>query len=320
MGWVGHLTRFSVIVATYAKERCKEVLDCINSLRQQTLPPDEIILVVDPDEELRSFYASIVPTDVAVVSSQLRGLSNARNTGVRRARADLVAFIDDDATADKDWLRNLASNYEDGQVLGVGGSVRPLWDQGRPGWFPEELDWVVGCSYKGLPENRSPVRNPIGCNMSFRRQAFIRVGYFESRLGRVGKTLLGSEEAQFSIRLLANSPSFKIIYEPSAVVYHRVPKNRQGLRHFAIRSFYEGFSKGLLDKMESSSNSVLSSERRYLKYLLRVAFVCRLKGIYDWKKFLQLIMLLLSISLVLAGYLVGGLKSPCRKETVLTGG
>lgn len=182
-------------------DRLNDVLNCIDSLRKQTFSPYEIILILDPDLKLE-FYASRVPSYVNVAISNERGLSNARNAGVRRASGDIVAFIDDDAIADIDWLRNLVKNYEYPSVFGVGGFVKPVWENERPMWFPEELDWIVGCSYKGLPEHRFVVRNPIGCNMSFFKDIFDKTGYFNANIGRFRRKLLGSEETEFSVRLL----------------------------------------------------------------------------------------------------------------------
>jgi len=154
-----------------------------------------------------------------------------------------VAFIDDDAVADREWRGNLLKNYEVSEVVGVGGLIKPLWEGDRPGWFPEELDWVVGCSYKGLPNCKAFVRNPIGCNMSFRREVFEKVGYFRSDVGRFGKRLLSGEEPEFSMRIFRRFPEAKIVYDPSAVVYHKVSGNRLGLRYLFVRSFNEGVQK-----------------------------------------------------------------------------
>src|SRR5439155_542168 len=79
---------------------------------------------------------------------------NARTTGIDRAdRGDVIAFLDDDAVAEPDWLETMLRAYGDGSVMAVGGRIEPLWAAGRPGWFPPEFDWVVGCTYVGLPEH-----------------------------------------------------------------------------------------------------------------------------------------------------------------------
>jgi glycosyltransferase involved in cell wall biosynthesis len=301
---VNDLTRVSVVISTYTRERLESVLGCIHSLRMQTLVPYEIILVLDPDKELVEFYRSKVSSDVKIVVSDEKGLSNARNSGIKSAKGEIIAFIDDDAEADRNWLERLLVHYSNSDVIGVGGSAKVLWSEERPIWFPEELDWIVGCSYKGLPERISVVRNPIGCNMSFRKAVFSKAGIFSCLIGRVGKKLLGSEETEFSIRVLSRMPGRKIVYDPSAIVYHRVDSNRQNLRYVITRSFYEGVSKALVSRGQESSD--LSTESHYLKYLLKVAFPSRLKRLYKLESLAQMITLLLSTFFVFLGFVKRG--------------
>ena len=188
-----HLDRekgISVVISTYSKSMKDNVLDCIASLQKQTLSPNEILLVLDNDPELIHFFKSLIPPEVKLLSSGRFGLSNARNSGVKYSKSEVVAFIDDDAVADKNWLRNMFKNYSDPLVVGVGGLVVPLWPDGKQfEWFPEDLNWIIGCSYKGQSSHREYIRNPIGCNMSFRKTVFDNVGYFRVDIGRYGNNL-----------------------------------------------------------------------------------------------------------------------------------
>lgn len=294
----------SVIISTYSKERLRYLLDCITSLNRQSLQASEIILVLDPDPDLVAFYKSKLPENVRILVSQRPGLSNARNAGVRSAKGEIIAFIDDDAVADENWLRELVKDYEDTNVVGVGGLIKPLWEDQLPSWFPEELNWVIGCSYKGLPEHKASVRNPIGCNMSFRKTVFEKVGFFRSDIGRFGKNLLASEETELSMRVLNKIQNSKIIFEPSAVVHHKVNKRRGNLRYVWVRSFYEGLSKAIIS-YESNPSTKLSVEVNYLKYLFTVAIPSRGKRIYKFGELTKLLTLFLSISAVVAGFVTG---------------
>jgi glycosyltransferase involved in cell wall biosynthesis len=295
------LIKVSVIVSSYSAQRYEQVIECIGSLKKQTLLPYEIILVLDPDEELRDFYVSRIPSDIRVLVSDAKGLSNTRNSGIMAASGEYIAFIDDDAFADLHWLENLVRNYSSPAVLGVGGLIKPVWQNGRPIWFPEELDWVIGCSYRGLPLERSCVRNPIGCNMSFRKDAFEKAGYFRSDRGRVGTKLMGGEETEFSVRVLRAVPGSRIVYDPSALVYHRVTGKRASLRYLLNRLFHEGVSKELMQRTEISNT--LSIERQYLTYLVWTSIPSRLARPWKLKNTAQLFTLLLSILVVLGGYL-----------------
>jgi len=294
----------SVVISTYAIDRHGLVSKCIASLKEQTLPAHEILLVLEPDEKLLPHYQSEDAKGVKIVISGERGLSSARNAGVANSNGAIIAFIDDDAIAEEEWLENLMRDFDDPTVIGVGGAIIPMWEGNRPKWFPEELDWTVGCTYKGLPSVKAMVQNPLGCNMAFRRSAFERAGQFDTRVGRLGKVLLGSEEAEFARRLLSLSPKSRILHDPSLVVHHRVPGSRTTLSHVLLRSFYEGVSKSILQR-SSSFNTPLSVERYYLRDLLVVSIPERLRRINHLTSILQLSSILLSTMAVFAGYCYG---------------
>ena len=297
--------KVSVIISVFSFDRLKEVIDCVKSLELQSLFTEEILVVLDPDEELINFYKSKLPKTTKLVISEKKGLSNARNAGIRAAKGEIVAFIDDDAVAESDWLENLVKNYDDPSVVGVGGLITPKWKGKRPKWFSAELNWVVGCSYLGLPKKKAFVRNVIGCNMSFRRTVFDKIGYFKSDVGRFGKNLLGSEEPELSTRILGKIPNSKIIYDPEAVVHHNVPKSRQKISYLWRRSFYEGLNKAILVSSKKNSVTTLSTENKYMKYILRHSIPSRVKRCYRFKNLAQLFILFVSFFAVFLGFVTG---------------
>src|SRR4051812_12229234 len=179
--------RFSVVICAYADERWPELADAVASVRAQSLPALETIVVIDHNPALLALASRELPDALVIENDQARGLSGARNSGVRVARGDVIAFLDDDATAAPDWLEWLGGPYGDEHVLGVGGAIEPRWTGGRPAGFPPEFQWVVGCTYEGMPERRSAVRNLIGANMSLRRALFDLAGGFRPGVGRVGR-------------------------------------------------------------------------------------------------------------------------------------
>jgi glucosyl-dolichyl phosphate glucuronosyltransferase len=305
---MGLMVNVSIVVSTYSEDKLDSVLDCVKSLMKQSVLPYEVFLVVDPRPSLAEFFENKLPDDVRVVMSSGFGLSNARNAGVKVARGDVVAFIDDDAVADGNWLRNLVQSYDDPEVLGVGGYARPVWEGGSPKWFPEELNWIVGCSYKGLPEQRSLIRNPIGCNMSFRRSVFDAVGYFRTDVGRFGKILLAGEEPELSMRISLKFPNSRIIYDPSAVVYHSVPRGRRKLTYFFRRSFYQGISIALFMPRDTTARTSLSTENDYLKYLLEVAVPSKIMKAYRLENLSHLMIMALSTLAVFLGFSAGKLR------------
>jgi glycosyltransferase involved in cell wall biosynthesis len=167
------------------------------------------IIVVDNaprDEGTRELVRARFP-EVRYVVEPVAGLDFARNRALREATGEVVAFLDDDAAAEPEWTDRLLAPYDDPRVVGVGGLVRPRWSTRRPVWFPPEFDWVVGCSYQGLPEQAAPVRNFIGANMSFRRTELLAVGGFLDSLGRVSdRPTAGCEETDLCLRITARRP------------------------------------------------------------------------------------------------------------------
>ena len=108
----------------------------------------------------------------AITNGHESGLSGARNTGVENATGSLVLFLDDDAKPAEDWIEQLIAPFADPDVVGVGGSAILDWSDGQASWrMPEDFYCLVGCSYRGLPEERAVVRNPIEANMAFRTEA-----------------------------------------------------------------------------------------------------------------------------------------------------
>jgi glycosyltransferase involved in cell wall biosynthesis len=254
----------SVVICTYTPDRWPDLLDAVASVERQSVRPLETIVVVDHADLLLARVRRALPHVAALANAERQGLSGARNTGVLAARGDVVAFLDDDAVAEDDWLELLAGPYDRASVLGVGGSVEPTWPgASRPDWFPAEFDWVVGCSYHGQPETSVPVRNPIGANMSFRREAFARAGTFRSEMGRVGKRPAGCEETELAIRMQRAIPGSVVLLEPRARVRHRVTTERTKWRYFASRCFAEGGSKAAVAR-HAGSRDGLSSERHHV--------------------------------------------------------
>lgn len=258
----------SVVICAYTEERWDQVLAAVDSIRTQSLGCYETVVVVDHNPDLHARLAATLPDVTVVESREARGLSGARNTGVAQARGDIVAFLDDDAVAEPDWLKFFADSYADPAVAGVGGLVLPRWETQRPSWFPEEFDWVVGCSYVGMPYTPAPVRNLMGSAASFRRDVFDLVGGFRSGLGRTADGRpLGCEETEFCIRLYQRDPGSVLLFDNRAVAWHLVPATRCRFSYFRSRCFAEGLSKAMVTASVGASDG-LSAERRYTTRIL----------------------------------------------------
>ncbi|GAA5702765.1 family 2 glycosyl transferase [Streptomyces avermitilis] len=262
----------SVVICVYTEDRWADILAAVASVRAQSRPARETLLVVDHHqtllERLSREYKE-VPEVRVLANAGPRGLSAGRNTGIAASHGEIIAFLDDDAVAERDWLRHFAEGYEDPRVMAVGGRTMPIWASGRrPAWFPEEFDWVVGCTYKGLPPGRVRVRNVLGGNASFRRTAFDAAGGFATGIGRDGdKRPLGCEETELCIRLTRARPDAILLIDDRAVIHHRVPEPREHFAYFRTRTYAEGLSKALVARSVGAGKG-LESERRYTTRVL----------------------------------------------------
>jgi GT2 family glycosyltransferase len=259
---------FSVVICAHTEKRWHETCAAVESVQAQSLPGQEIIVVVDHNPALCASLAAALPGVTVVENREAQGLSGGKNTGVAVAQSDIVAFLDDDAVADPDWLKYFADSYHDPAVIGVGGLTVPHWKAPRPSWFPEEFDWVVGCTYRGMPESRMPVRNLLGGNASFRREAFELAGGFQNGIGRsAGKRPLGCEETEFCIRLSQRSPGSVFLFDNRAMIWHLVPAERCRFAYFRSRCYAEGLSKALVTASVGAKDG-LSAERRHTTRVL----------------------------------------------------
>jgi glycosyltransferase involved in cell wall biosynthesis len=248
----------SAVVCAHDELRWDDISRAVSSLDEQVLRPQEVIVVVDYNERLLKRIRNELPVN-AIANTGTRGLGGARNSGVAAASGSIVAFLDDDAVASREWLARLLEPYDDGTVAAVGGSAKPIWMAPVPHWFPPEFLWVIGCSYSGMPERRAEVRNLFGCNMSFRREYLDELGGF--RLG------YGCDETELCIRLRQRWPDRKIIYEPAATIDHVVSAGRVRFSRFLWRCYFEGGSKAVVSRLVGAGPG-LSSEYQYARTVL----------------------------------------------------
>jgi glucosyl-dolichyl phosphate glucuronosyltransferase len=259
----------SVVICAYTEHRWDLLCGAVESVRKQTVAAGKIVVVIDHNDALlRRAEADERFAGVALVpNSGTSGLSGARNSGIALADGEIVAFLDDDAAAAVDWLELLLGPYVDPRVVGVGGRIDAVWPAARPALLAPELDWIVGCTYRGMPTTTTAVRNMIGANMSFRRRVFDEVGGFRVGIGRTADLLLGCEETELCIRATGALPGVRIVYEPAAAVNHHVSADRTTRRYILARAKAEGQSKAEVAR-QTGADRALDTERHYVRSTL----------------------------------------------------
>lgn len=261
----------AVIVATHSADRIALLERALVALARQTVPVQEIVVVVDGNTKLSRHLRRTLQMGVRVIDNDHGpGASGARNSGAAAARASVIVFMDDDALPRSDCIAQLVQPMHTGSPLGTGGRALPLWEGVRPSWFGDELGWVVGCHYRGMPDDMTPVRNVFASCMSVRRDVFDAIGGFRESFGNQtahGRGLLGAvpgcEETELCIRASRAFPGAPWLYCPKAIVDHYVPRQRASVPYLVRRSFGEGRAKAALVEIVGAETG-LSAERRYV--------------------------------------------------------
>ena len=233
----------SVIICTY--NRAESLSETLENLEQLDLPSSFSweILVVDNNS---NDSTSDVVTDrirkgklpIRYLFEPKQGKMYAANRGVRESRGRIIAFTDDDVLFETGWIRNLLEAFEEYDCVGVGGRVVASWHFSMPDWLTKpgmkELANLPIVSHDlgnvSKMYDRSGMPMPVGANLAFCRGVFEQWGWFRTDLDRTGRLILGGGDTEFCRRIL--DWGGKLMYCPSAIVYHPVEPHRVTKRYF----------------------------------------------------------------------------------------
>jgi GT2 family glycosyltransferase len=259
------LSKVSVIICT--KDRHEHLKTCLRSIISTDWPCNELIVV---DSSINALTRDKNERLVRSVGGKYyyedkRGLSAARNRGLKEAKGEIVIFADDDFIVNKGWIKNLIKNYDDYEVACCTGRMLSYRDDYASKLFEKSLSFDKGNKKRVFTRkdislikllrvipfigrkklfDRTPIPWAIGHGFcSFRRCIFNKVGYFDEKLG-AGTPSLGGEELDMFYRILKRG--YKIAYEPTAVVFHN---HRQTLYEVIKAAYCAGASnKAFLSK------------------------------------------------------------------------
>lgn len=238
--------KISAIICTHNREQYLGA--AIDSLLEQDFDSYEVIVVDNASSDgTREIVENRLSNQrLKYVYEPITGLSVARNTGAREARASIFAYLDDDAVASREWLKVIYAAYQENEKLAIaGGKVTLLWPEGTssPVWLSSDLAGNLGAYDLGesIVYIENPGLTPRGLNYSIRRTFLEKIGGFDVNLGRVGKNLLSNEELQMTE--LALQAGWQVAYLPDALVAHNVAPERLERSWFLNRGWWQGISE-----------------------------------------------------------------------------
>lgn len=208
----------------------RDLLDkCLDSLKQMDYPSSNYEIILITDKKLKN----LPELDIKQIEMQDRNPALRRNKGVKLAKAPLIAFIDDDVTVNKNWLKNSQEIFKKNpEITGIGGPDKMPPDSS---FLEKVTDALLSHSYFGSGvlahsyyNKRKMIKYPSSialCNMLIKREVFDLVDFNEN----IG---YGGEDTEF-LYILMKAYHKKFLYDPSIYVYHK--KRKFGLAYFKQR-------------------------------------------------------------------------------------
>ncbi len=234
----------SVTIQTY--NRSGMLAQTLESLRKLRCPEavDYEILVVDNNSkddtpEVIRRYVDMLAPRLRSVFEPRQGLSHARNRALGEAKGDIVSFLDDDVAVDPGWLQAVCDAFAQHSASVVGGRSYLVYPtaEGRPPWLPAHREIMYSRLDYGPETLVGTDKELFGLNLSVLKRVAIEVGGFDASFGRCGNNLACGEEKDLLDRI--RRVGGIVVYEPRAVVGHRVPPERL-TKKWLLRRAYHG--------------------------------------------------------------------------------
>ncbi len=276
----------TVIICTY--NRAKFLPIALNSFTNQTLDNKvyEIIIVnnnsTDNTEKIcKEFITNHPELNVKYFIEKNQGLSFSRNRGFRESSCGIIAYLDDDAYVEDDYLENIISFFQSNDTIAVGGQIFPVYDKGKeePIWLSKYVWGVVGKVDFGndvilFPEHKYPA----GSNMIIDRNVLEESGLFNTKLGRIGRFGIASEEKDLFDRIRKKVQG-KIYYLPNIPVYHIIEE--QKLSGDYLKKFCIGI--GLGEKVRTRHTGFKELFEKFIEYIFKFVAAFGLALLYAIK-------------------------------------
>ncbi|HYE75410.1 MAG TPA: glycosyltransferase, partial [Blastocatellia bacterium] len=210
-----------ISVLICSRNRASSLRQTLEAVFSQPTSVDYEIVVVDNGStdgtpHVVEKFISQYPDSVRYHFEAHPGLSQARNSGLKVVRGDIIAFTDDDVLVAENWLDEIHKEFANDQKLGVlVGRVLLASAELQPVGIQESLDERTFDSAEHAVE--SAYNTVIGANMAFRREVFEQCGDYDVRLG-AGRFFAACEDLDMACR--AMKAGYRMKYAPNVVVYH----------------------------------------------------------------------------------------------------
>ncbi|WP_256991114.1 glycosyltransferase family 2 protein [Rhodococcus sp. 06-235-1A] len=262
-----------VTIVICTRDRVEHLRGALASVLAVDYPDVEVVVVDNASTtgDTIAYVESIDDPRVRIVREPAPGLSRARNTGIRAARHDLVAFTDDDVAVDPSWLTALVRGFGRADKVTCVSGIVPSGEirTQAQAYFDRRVGWASSVTPRIYDLAEPPADVPLfpfqvgmygtGANFAVRRSRMFDLGGFDESLG-VGSPTNGGEDLDIFFRILMAGD--QLVYEPGAIVWHRHRADSDAL---AIQA--RGYGLGL-----GAWLATVATDRRAATLAAKVAF------------------------------------------------
>ena len=223
--------KISAVICSY--NRARFIIDAIESIFNQDFDKQLYeVIVVDNNstdgtiDRLAGYKAAHPAYNFSYYTEHNQGVAYTRTRCAKEAKGEIIAYLDDDSTAQPGWLSSIVSFFDEHPAAwSLGGKIIPKFLTGIPDWYSKYFFGLVGNFDQGPDVKKlTGARYPCGANMAFRQKVFDEIGYFNTDLGRKGTGLLANEEKDIYLRILHQH--HEVYYLPHVSVLHCVESNK----------------------------------------------------------------------------------------------
>jgi len=237
----------SVTVVVPVRNRELTIQPLLDSLQKLDYDTNKVEVIVVDGNSTDKTQEIVKKYPVKLVVEKRKGLNLARNTGIKCAKGEIVAFTDSDCVVPPNWITEIVENFKDPQISCVGGSAKALDNDFISQYADNSIVRLMPFFTKReeLKKVKPFFRHPAGCNMAFRRKVAEEVGYFDEHIQ------YGFDEVEFADRICR--AGYKMVLDPDVLVWH---KHRSTFREFLKQNFQYGKGSGLVLKNNKLKDAV----------------------------------------------------------------
>ena len=284
--------KISAVICSY--NRARFILAAVESIFNQNFDKSEYeVIVVDNNskdntvELLEKYKQSHPDYNFSYFVEYNQGVAYTRSRCALEAKGAIVAYLDDDSTAQPQWLQHIVTFYDaNPTVYSTGGKITPVFLTDIPDWYSKYFFGLVGNFNLGDKELKLvKERYPCGANMSFRKRVFEEIGYFNHSLGRKGTGLIATEEKEIYKRILA--AGHDVYYLPYVEVLHSVESNKFDKNY--VKRHSKGIGGGERLRLKGENKALIIKFLEYIaKWVYAVLYGIGFLVRGQWSKFIML--------------------------------